>query len=96
MARVFHACIRAIRRSPNIYAVICGCLLVAVTQIYYGLAFESDAAANSGRFSLVTAFAKVGWRYVTDSYVGALIVMLTVCIGFTLILLGMTRIFPPK
>lgn len=96
MVRAYLACIRAVRRSPNIYAVICGCLLVVVTPVYWALAFQSGEAANSGSIALVTAFANVGWGYVTDSYVGALSVMLPVCIGFTLILLGMTRIFRPN
>jgi hypothetical protein len=98
MIRAFQACTRVIRRSPNVYAVISGLLLVLATPIYFGLSISAQEGLKTGALSAheapVLMAAIMG--QILDSYHGGFVVLMTICLGFTMILLGATRILNPK
>jgi len=97
MFSALRVCIRAVRRSPNTYAVIVGLILV----IYPPFWFAANRATGgiAGHLARQDSLAPLPWalrllptaRELSDSKAGAALILLETFIGVALIVLGLSR-----
>ena len=105
MLWLLHACLRGARRSPNVFAFVCGCLMILVAPTCGILAAINDEAARRGtlgtRSSVTILIEDVGgWMleaigYCVNSGVGKISVTAVIVFGSTLAMMGVTLTLRP-
>lgn len=100
MLRLFHIIVRQIRRSPNAYAFLFGaCLMVCPpAYLFFGVVYAE--AIRTGEASVPTPLRHLAfaWLSVVESLrdIGPFALSAMAVVGFTLILMGATRLFRPQ
>jgi hypothetical protein len=83
MRSAFHACVKAVRRSPNLYAVLGGSLLALAAPLYAGFAQSSHEALQTGSIEPTQPFRTIvrAMGEFKQSWLGGIVLLLTIAVG---------------
>ena len=99
MAWAFHAFVRVVRRSPNVYSFIGGWFLILGVPVLVVLTLVSGETAKRNNIPLapvLAAISEVGDYLEFNPGYFAVPMAVVVIVGFIMVLAGITRAFRPR